>query len=149
MSFEQFVEEYGTKLRASLVASYGPELGVEVTADALAYGWEHWDRLSGMDNPSGYLFRVGQTSARRRRVPSGYLPKQARPDQPEFEPALVPALERLTEPQRISIILVHALGWPLTDAAEVLNVSVSTVRTHIHRALTKLRTSLKVDSHAS
>jgi len=36
-----------------------------VTAEALAYAWENWDRLSSMKNPVGYLYRVGQSRARR------------------------------------------------------------------------------------
>ena len=32
------------------------------------YGYEHWPRLATMDNPVGYLFRVGQSRTRPRRV---------------------------------------------------------------------------------
>lgn len=149
MSFEEFAAAGGARLRASFVAAYGPELGSDIAADSMAYAWEHWAKLEEMDNPTGYLYRVGQTSARRRMRRSGYLPAQAAATEPAFEPALAPALEKLTEAQRIAVVLVHALGWPLVDVADVLDVSVSTVRTHIHRAMTKLRTSLKVDRHAS
>jgi hypothetical protein len=31
---------------------------------ALAFGWKEWTRVSQMDNPVGYLFRVGHSSAR-------------------------------------------------------------------------------------
>ena len=141
MSFEEFAASGGARLRASFVAAYAPELGSDIAADALAYGWENWTKLSEMENPTGYLYRVGQTSARRRMRQSGYLPAQDAANQPAFEPGLAPALERLTEAQRIAIVLVHALGWPLADVADVLDVSVSTVRTQVHRAMIKLRTS--------
>ena len=31
----------------------------------MRYGWEHWARVSQLDNPAGYLFRVGQRLALR------------------------------------------------------------------------------------
>lgn len=54
-------------LERSLVARFGVEVGQDAAADAVAYCCEHWDRLASMANPTGYLFRVGQTSARRER----------------------------------------------------------------------------------
>ena len=32
-------------------------------AEALAFGWEHWNRVREMDNPCGYLYRVGRSRA--------------------------------------------------------------------------------------
>jgi DNA-directed RNA polymerase specialized sigma24 family protein len=142
--YEEFVERNGSRLRAALVAAYGPDVGADAAAEALAYGFEHWPELSSMANPAGYLYRVGQSEARRHFRPPVYLPPVAAPGLPDFEPGLAPALEALTESQRIGVVLVHALGWPLVDAAEVLGVDVSTLRTHIARGLSKLRTSLEV-----
>ena len=48
-----------------MVAAYGPDLGREAAADALAWAWQHWDRVHAMADPAGYLWRVGQTSVRR------------------------------------------------------------------------------------
>ncbi len=45
------------ELRRALTGRLGGELGREVAA--LAYGWEHWERVQGMDNPTGYLYQVG------------------------------------------------------------------------------------------
>ncbi len=148
MDFETFVAEYRTRLRAGLVAAYGPEVGAEVTAEAMAWAWSNWATLQTMSNPVGYLYRVGQSASRRHFRPQGYLPQTAATDLPRFEPGLAPALEELTEPQRVSVVLVHALGWSLQDTADVLDISVSSVRTHIQRAMTKLRTALQVNDHA-
>lgn len=144
MTFEEFVRRDGVRLRAGLVAAYGPDVGADAAAEALAYGFEHWDRVGGMDNPAGYLYRVGQSEARRHFRPSAYLPTVPTPGLPDFEPALAPALESLTEPQRVGVVLVHALGWTQRDAAELLDVDISTLRTHIARAMTKLRAALEV-----
>jgi DNA-directed RNA polymerase specialized sigma24 family protein len=146
LTFEHFVESTGRRLRAGLVAAYGPEVGADASAEALAYGWEHWDRLSKMENPAGYLYRVGQTAARRWRRPQGYLPDTGAAEFPDVEPGLTPALERLTEAQRTTVLMVHAFGWSQTETAELLSVSLSTVRTHLRRGLAKLREELEVET---
>ena len=144
VTFEEFAEHSGARLRAGLVAAYGPEVGADAAAEALAYGFEHWERLSTMANPAGYLYRVGQSEARRHFRSESFMPAQPVPGLPEFEPGLAPALEKLTESQRVGVVLVHALGWTLSETAALLDVDVSTVRTHIARAMTKLRNDLEV-----
>lgn len=148
VTYEEFVRRDGARLRAGLVAAYGPEIGADACGEALAYGFEHWDRVGTMGNPAGYLYRVGQSEARRHVRPRGYLPARPAPGLPDFEPGLAPALERLTEPQRVGVVLVHALGWTLREAAELLDVDVSTLRTHVARAMVKLRTALEVQIDA-
>lgn len=145
VTFEEFVERDGVRLRAALVAAYGPQIGADAAAEALAFGFEGWERVGQMANPAGYLYRVGQTAARREFRPQGYMPHTAADGEPVFEPKLTPALESLTEPQRVGVVLVHGLGWTLRDTAEVLGVEVSTLRTHIKRAMAKLRTVLEVN----
>jgi len=130
------------------MAAFGPEVGADAAAEALAYGWEHWDRISSMDNPTGHLFRVGQNVGKRARRPQGYLPRPEPTELPAFEPGLAPALESLTEPQRIAVTMVHAFGWSQTETAELLAVSHSTVRTHLARAMKKLQAALEVEPHA-
>lgn len=145
--FETFLAEHRARLVAGLVAAYGPEVGQEAASEAMAYGWQHWDRLAVMDNPVGYLYRVGQSAARTHLRPSGFLPQRPAPGLPDFEPGLAPALESLSEQQRVCVILVHALGWPQAEAARLLGIDVSTLRTHVDRGLDRLRTSLKVEPH--
>lgn len=65
VSFESFAVRNGPRVRAGLVAGYGPQVGLDAAAEPLAYGWEHWDRVEAMHNPAGYLYRVGQTAARK------------------------------------------------------------------------------------
>ncbi len=145
MTFDSFARLAGPRLRAGLVAAYGPDLGADAAASALAYGWENWERIGAMANPAGYLYRVGQTEARRSNAKQGFLPAPPPSELPSFEPGLLPALESLTESQRTAVLLVHAFGWSQADTAELLDVSPSTVRTHLSRALKKLQTALEVD----
>jgi DNA-directed RNA polymerase specialized sigma24 family protein len=101
-----------------------------------------------MENPAGYLYRVGQTAARFEFRPQGFLPQRAASGDPVFEPGLAPALESLTESQRVGVVLVHGLGWTLREAADLLEVEVSTLRNHIQRAIAKLRSALEVNVDA-
>jgi hypothetical protein len=66
-SSEAFFAEAEPRLRRAFVAAYGTQRGYEATAEALAYGWEHWRRIRSLDNPLGYLYRVGQSRTRPRR----------------------------------------------------------------------------------
>lgn len=143
--FEDFAEQAAPKLRSALVAACGPDVGLDAAAEAMAFGWENWSTVSAMENPAGYLYRVGQTAARRlrRHGPLFPVPEPARVG--SFTPELLPALSELSEMQRICVVMVHGHGWPATEAADVLDISVSSVRTHIDRALNALREALEVD----
>lgn len=143
-AFATFVSLHEGRLRIALMASYGPDRGREAVAEALAYAWEHWGEVRQMERPVGYLFRVGQSKTRSRLRPR---PDAAPPRAvPWVEPELPAALQRLSTKQRMAVVLVHAYGWTQREAAEVMAVSEATVRTHLHRGLEKLRTSLGVES---
>ena len=146
-AFETFVDDAGPRLRHAFVARYGPEIGAEATQEALAYGWEHWDRVSRMDNPAGWLYRVGQSRSRRLRKRPVRLPPPERHHNPVMEPDLPKGLRALPDRQRIAVLLVHAFGYTVREAAEILDVSPSTVKQNADRALRKLRSSLGVSSN--
>lgn len=144
-AFEQFVPQAEGRLRRALVSIYGPSIGRDAATDALSWAWENWDRLAPMANPVGYLFRVGQTAARRelaRRPTPGWGPELAA-EMPEVTPELIPALGRLSEQQRAAVVLVSAYGVPQRQAAEVLNISISTLREHLARGMQRLRAELE------
>ena len=61
------MEEYGARLRRALVAANGVQIGNDACADALAWGWEHRTTVMAMEHPVAYLYRVGQSAARRHR----------------------------------------------------------------------------------
>ena len=122
----------------------GAERGREATAEAMAWGWEHWDELEAMENPVGYLYRVGRSRSRRLFGRPPAMPPVLPDRLPSIEPALPRALARLSERQRVVVILVHSFDWAQTEVAELLGVSTETVHTHLKRGLRKLRTELGV-----
>jgi DNA-directed RNA polymerase specialized sigma24 family protein len=135
------------KLRQLFVARYGWELGLEAWHDAVAYSWEHNERLAAMPNAFGYLYRVGQSSIRRqRRWRRGVAFPPVPPDRlPDVEPGLPRALAALSPRQRAVVLLVHAHGWTQEEAATALQIDVSTLRNHLRRGLGKLRKTLGVE----
>jgi RNA polymerase sigma-70 factor (ECF subfamily) len=143
--FERFVAQVEPRLRKGLVATYGAQVGREATVDALGYAWEHRERLKTWSNPTAYLYRVGQTSARRqlRPLPAAWPVEPV--EQPMFDPGLGLALAALSEQQRAVVVLVHGYGWSLKEVAGLLEVSASTVRNHLDRALRRLREALEAD----
>jgi RNA polymerase sigma-70 factor (ECF subfamily) len=146
--FTLFVKEAEPRLRYALVAGYGPDRGLDGTAEAFAYAWENWDRVRSMDNPTGYLFRVGQHHAARGWPNARLFPEPASNLQPWVEPALPRALGRLTAKQRVTVVLVWGYGYTHKEVAEVLGTSIPTVQKHLARGLAKLRSALGVTEDA-
>jgi RNA polymerase sigma-70 factor (ECF subfamily) len=144
--FEAFVDRVETGLRVALTAVFGPEDGRDAAATALAFAWEQWDRVSEMENPGGYLYRVGRSSLRERKQPV-WMPVPAEVA-PLVEPGLPAAIGTLSEKQRLAVVLVYAYGWERKEVAELADVTVSSIDTHLARGLSKLRRSLGVEAHA-
>ena len=144
-SFSAFVESVERPLWQALTSAFGPELGSEATCEALAYGWEHWGRISDMQNPGAYLYRVGYDRARRMRPKALRLPAVDAVRQPWVEPGLPSALAELSESQRLVIGLVHGYQWSLGEVAEYLDLSKGTVQSYLNRGLKRLRRKLGVE----
>jgi RNA polymerase sigma-70 factor (ECF subfamily) len=142
--FAAFVDEVGGRLRHALISAYGPEVGAEATADALEYAWQNWERIQAMDNPGGYLYRVGQSKSRRYRRRPTVLPTMADAAHPWYEPGLPKALNGLSQQQRTVVLLCHGYGWTRAEAAEMLGVNASTVQRHLDRGMAKIRRVLGV-----
>jgi DNA-directed RNA polymerase specialized sigma24 family protein len=140
--FDAFVLRVEPPLRRALVAAFGSERGRDATAEALGWVWEHWPDASSLTSPVPYLFKVGRSRTRARKHRAIFeIPAQ---HELRVEPMLRPALEALTEHQRVAVVLVHGYGWTMREVAELHDIAVTTVQNHLDRGLAKLRTSLEV-----
>ena len=145
-AFTEFVSQVEDKLRFALTAALGTEYGREAAAEALAYGWEHWDQLQEANNPSGYLYRVGINHGKKLRARGPVrLPGVPLQKLPWVEPGLPPALRGLPEQQRVTVFLVYGHEWSMTEVASLLGVSKGTVQKHLERGMEKLRRKLGVE----
>lgn len=139
-AFTTFADVVEPRLRRAYVGWCGVDAAHDATAEALAWAWQHWDRVSAMKNPLGYLYRVGQTQTRARK--QGRMPAPAELGLPQVEPELIPALRALPDQQRAAVWLVHACAFTYAECGEAMGISASAVGTHVRRGLDALRARL-------
>jgi DNA-directed RNA polymerase specialized sigma24 family protein len=143
-AFERFFAETEPPLRRALIARFGPERGREATAEALAFAFEHQERVAGLRNPVAYLFTVGRSRTR----PKGLTALIDRSErgwhtaEPVFEPGLTKAVAELSPRQRTAVILVVGYRWTFAEVAELMHVRRATVQRHVDRGLRHLRDAL-------
>ncbi|MCW2749481.1 MAG: putative polymerase subfamily sigma factor [Aeromicrobium sp.] len=143
-TFESFFRVAEPLFRRALVAGFGADVGRDAAAQALEYGWRNWERVNGLEDCTGYLYRVGERWARRHRhrlhrVCFGPSPAAA---EGLFEPGLAGALAGLPRRQRQAVVLVHGYGLSHAEAATLLNVARSSIQNHVERGLAALRSSM-------
>lgn len=116
---------------------------------ALAKTYLAWDRIEDPAAVDGYVRRAmvnTQISWWRRRKLEVY-PTDRLPDRPvedhtdrsEMHDALGRALDRLPERQRLAVMLRYYEDMSEREIAEVLGVSVGTVKSTVSRAMARLR----------
>jgi DNA-directed RNA polymerase specialized sigma24 family protein len=142
--FRGFVSQAEPRLRRAFVAAFGPERGLEATAEALGYAWENWTTVRSYGNPVGYLYKVGRSRTRARKVRHLF----ARPEMPDHwtEPHLGRALRGLTEPERVAVVVLYCTDMSRHEAASMIGVSQSALQKRAERGLVKLRRTLGVTS---
>lgn len=143
-AFDGFVGQVEPRLRHALTGLCGPDRAADAIQEALVWAWCEWPRVQTMANPAGYLYRVARSRiewpTRRRPV----LPPVEPQCLPEVEPSLPQALARLSERQRVAVWLVIGCDWSLEEVADLLRISVSSVRRHVDRGVARVRTQLGV-----
>jgi len=152
--FDTFVRTRSRALlRAARLLTGDEHLAEDLVQSALARTHQAWPRLRDPANAEAYarqvMYRLQISVWRRRRIAerlSGDLPEPVRPARREDTDALSlrlsmhQALARLTPKQRAVLVLRYFEDRSEVDAAQVLGVSVGTVKSQAARALARLRT---------
>jgi RNA polymerase sigma factor (sigma-70 family) len=150
--FELFFEAERRRLyRALYVMTGSAQEAEELAQDAFLRIWERWDRVSVMDDPVGYLYRAAMNLARsrfRRIIRAARVPFSAeRSVEPygaaDTRDAVVRALALLSPRQRQAIVLVELLDRSTEDAADLMHVSMSTVRSLTSEAHKVMRAAME------
>ncbi|MGW0362164.1 SigE family RNA polymerase sigma factor [Streptomyces sp. NPDC002990] len=149
--FTAYVQERRSALYATAFHLTGDRYEAEdLLQSALFSTYRAWDRISDKAAVGGYLRRTMTNlhiSAWRRRklneYPTEELPETASDTDAmrgtELRAVLWQALARIPEPQRTMLVLRYYEGRTDPEIAEILGISVGTVKSSIWRSLRRLR----------
>jgi RNA polymerase sigma-70 factor, ECF subfamily len=148
LSFEVFFHREARVMFRRLCAVTGNSAEAEeIMQDAFLALWERWERVSAMDDPTGYLYRTAMNVFRKRSRRAALAIRRAlasAPETPAFseideQQDIVAALIELTPRQRAALVLTDVLGYSSGEAGRALGVSAGTVRGLASRARATLR----------
>lgn len=147
LSAKQLLVEIERTVRRALVARNGLDVGSDAASEAMTWALENPERIAAMANPAGYLYRVGQSAARRQRRWNARQPslayELATKDHSEpFDADLFRALAQLRHSHRVAVVLVHCYAYSYQDVASLLGIKQAAVTNHVHRGLARLRVLL-------
>ena len=146
-SFDSFYLECRDRIgRALTVTLRNAELAADAVDEAMVRAYQHWSRIAGLENPAGWVYRVGLNYARsrlRRRRGREHLLHATRHDEVQVgEPTVVLALAALPVNQRAVVVCRLVLGWSEAETAAALGIRPGTAKSRLHRALGVLQNEL-------
>ena len=145
-----FAAESETLYRRMRLVTRDHHEAEEVVQDAFLSLYERWDRIAGIRDPVGYLYRTAFNAWKKRSrraaraVRNVFAPAGQRDD---FEAAdartiVGEALGELTPRQRAAIVLTDLIGLSSEEAADVLGIKPVTARVLASQARASLRARL-------
>lgn len=158
-TFEEYVRERSVALqRFAYLVTRHPEDARDAVQDALVGLWPRFDSVRAAGDVDAYVHRsIVNASVSRWRRSRRLVPVEAPEDLPGggvpgFEDEVLDAevawglLEALGPDQRAAVVLRYWSGLSFAEIAGHLGCAEATARSHVHRALTRLRTQLVEDS---
>ena len=150
--FEGFFRNEITRLVRTMYLLTGDAGEAEdVAQEAFVRVLEHWPRVSRMESPAGYLYRVAFNLDRGRRRRLLRRPPRLIGSSVSGDPAeameehdeILRALGELPVPLRQAVVLVEWLGFGQAEAAATLGIKASNLRVRLHRARQHLKERLR------
>ncbi|WP_329112533.1 SigE family RNA polymerase sigma factor [Streptomyces sp. NBC_01353] len=149
--FHEFFERHYAELaRLAHLLTGEADAADDLAADAMVALWNRWDRVRGADHPVAYArgvvahlvrSRIRSAVRERRRVALFWDRRSERVDDPDV-PAVVDvrsALRVLPFRKRACVVLRHAFDLSERDTAQVLGVSVGTVKSQTSKGMAELQ----------
>lgn len=137
-----YQSEYPRVVNALTLLTGDGQVSADAASEAFVRALAKWDRVSKMDRPGGWLYKVALNDARRRLRRSardrsvaadlGWTPTTAAPIEPDHE--LWNAVSRLPDRTRSAVILRYVGDLTEAGIAEALGVQRGTVATMLRRA---------------
>jgi RNA polymerase sigma-70 factor (ECF subfamily) len=146
-SFDDFYRRNRQPIARALAFSLGDvDLAAEATDEAFVRAYERWSKVSQLDRPEGWIYRVAlnwATSVLRRRRRSPHRLYEPQAITPQFaDPAVHASLAALDTKHRSVVVCRHLLGWSVAETAAALGVREGTVKSRLHRAMRSLHSAL-------
>jgi RNA polymerase sigma-70 factor (ECF subfamily) len=151
-TFETFFEtEHRRLFRAMYLVTGNLHEAEELMQDAFLRLWERWDRVSVLEDPTGYLYRTAMNAFRSRYRRTARAARRAIRPGAELD-AFADIDERdrvgravalLPPRQRAAIVLTELLGYPSDEAGSLMGVKAVTVRALASQARAALRTAME------
>ncbi len=148
MTFVDFYRDQRVPVARALAVTLNERALAEEAADeAMTRAYQHWKKVSGLDNPGGWVYRVGLNWAcsflRRRKRAEPPAPGHGVSEQPSpAEPAVIAALKVLPVDQRAVVVCRYLLGFSERETAAALGIRPGTAKSRTARALSRLRDEL-------
>ena len=143
-SFDAWYDREHDRMIATLLLTTGDlELAVEGVDEACSRALERWPRVSTMDSPSGWAYRVAMNYARRiarRRTTEARLFRKLvpQPDLPAPAGEIWDLVASLPQRQRQVVMLRYVAELRELEIAAVLGISRGTVSSTLHDARQRL-----------
>ncbi len=157
VSMHDFFERlWPTLLGAMRLRTLSAEAAEDIAQEALVRAAERWGRVSAMENPEGWVFRVAfnlakrdSTRLRRRRRQLNLGTSEQVPFDDELPDLDVrEALKSLPERQRTAVVARYWLDLSVSDTAEVMRCSPGTVKALCSQGRSRLDKELKINRNS-
>lgn len=152
LEFEPFFEaEYPRLVRTMYLLTADAAEAEDLAQESLAVAYERWPKIRAMASPGGYVYQTALNRYRKRlrgrRLQLRWAVRE-RPLDPiavaDTRTGIARALLSLPPGQREAVVLVEWLGLTSAEAAGLLGIEPSSVRSRVHRANEPLRELLEV-----
>jgi RNA polymerase sigma factor (sigma-70 family) len=145
-AFDDFYRASRSELVRALSLTLGDlELATEAVDEAMTRAYQRWERVHRLDNPAGWVYRVGfnwAVSVLRRRKNRRTLFTREPDGMPWIEPDVHRALGELSVDHRSVVVCRYLFGWSENETAAALGIRAGTVKSRLHRATSQLRVRL-------
>ena len=153
-TFEAFYEaEARTLFRRLWLVTGNRAEAEELMQDAFLSVWQRWDRVVGMDDPLGYLYRTAMNLFRKRyrramltvRRTVGLAPSIDDFSDADDRQVVRHVLATLPPRQRAALVLTEMLGFTSKEAGDALGVTGATIRSLTRHGRDAFRKVMEVD----
>ena len=145
-SFEDFyLSSRASVGRALALTLRDDDLAREAIDEAMARAYQRWSHVGQLDNPGGWVYRVGLNWSRsvirrlRRNPPIWIAQPGDAPAAAPTDPSIDAALDTLSVDHRAVVVCRLLLGLSEQQTADVLGIRPGTVKSRLARALDRLQ----------